>query len=300
MRIYKHSTYNYITIVEIPKKELKRIDMELCAQPKETLKSFYDRQTIKPDILINGGFFNMSDGTTCFNYIDNEDTIASLKYYTLGMGVVDESFLIYGDVAHRTDWRDFISAYPPLIAYGKACEIRYAEELDYKARRSILGYNDDTVFVVAIESPGMRFSDMQHLMLALKCDYAINIDGGGSTKILHNGKSITSTMYNREVDNVIAFYLKSEEKEEVVAPEIKKTIYRVQAGAYSNKSGAETLLAKIQSLLDTIGAGYKNAYIRQVNGLWKVQIGAFSVRVNAGKVVNDLKSKGFSAFVTTD
>lgn len=298
MKVYEHDTYNYVTIVEIPKKELKRIDMELCKQPKETLKSFYDRQTIKPDILINGGFFNMSDGTTCFNYIDDKKKIAALSYYTLGMGVVDENILIYGDVKSRTDWRDFVSAYPPLVVYGKAYNIDYAKELDYKARRSVLGYNDDTVFVVAVESPGMTFSEMQKLMLALKCNYAINIDGGGSTKILHNGKSITSTMYNREVDNVIAFYLKSEGKEEVIEPEVK-TIYRVQAGAYSKKSGAEILLTKIQSLLDTIGAGYKNAYIRQVNGLWKVQIGAFSVRASAEKVMNDLKSKGFSAFITT-
>lgn len=295
MKVYEHSAYNYVTIVEITKQELKRIDMELCAQPKETLKSFYDRQSTKPDILINGGFFNMSDGTTCFNYIDDKNKVAALSYYTLGMGVVDDIYLMYGDVKDRTDWRDFISAYPPLIIHGKACKIEYATDLDYKTRRSILGYNDNTVFVVAIESPGMKFDEMQKLLLSIGCKYAINIDGGGSTKILHNGKSITSTIYNREVDNVIAFYLKHEE--EVVEPETK-TIYRVQAGAYSKKSGAETLLAKIKELPDTIGAGYKNAYIRYINGLYKVQIGAFSVKVNAEKVMADIKSKGFSAFIT--
>jgi exopolysaccharide biosynthesis protein len=49
----------------------------------------------------------------------------------------------------------------------------------------------------------------------MNINYALNLDGGGSTKILENGKSITSSLYNRPVDNVIAIYLKP------------KTIYRV-------------------------------------------------------------------------
>jgi exopolysaccharide biosynthesis protein len=49
----------------------------------------------------------------------------------------------------------------------------------------------------------------------MNIDYAINLDGGGSTKILKDGKSLTSILYNRSVDNVIAFWLKN------------KPIYRV-------------------------------------------------------------------------
>lgn len=295
MKVYKHYYYDYVTIVEIPKKELKRIDMALCKQPRETLKSFYNRQPVKPDFIINGGFFNMSDGVTCFNYIDESKDISNVNYYTDGFGIIDETTLIYGNVNDRTDWRDFISGYPPLIVNKKPCAITYATELNYKARRSILGYNDATIFLVAIESPGMIFTEMQSLMIALGCTHAINLDGGGSTKILQNGKSITSIVNNRAVDNVIAIYLKNSEK---VEQSTQKEFFCVQAGAYSKKAGAEYLLAKIKALPDTIGAGYKNAYIRLINGLWKVQIGAFSIRANAEKVLADLKSKGYSAFIT--
>lgn len=296
MRVYKHSKYDYATIVEIQKAELKKIDMVLCKQPRETLKSFYDRQETKPDFIINGGLFNMSDGTTCFNLIDENKTIAALNYYTLGMGVVDEAKLIYGDVKGRTDWRDFVSGYPPLVVDGKACKITYATELDYKARRSILGYNNSFIFLIAVELPGMTFEEAQFLALTVGCKYAINIDGGGSTKILQNGKSITSSLYNRAVDNVIAVYLKNKEES---TPVVQKTIYRVQLGAFGSKANAENLLAKIKVLPDTIGAGYSSAYIRLVNGLYKVQVGAFSVKTNADKVLLDLKDKGYSAFITT-
>jgi hypothetical protein len=88
----------------------------------------------------------------------------------------------------------------------------------------------------------------------MNIDYALNLDGGGSTKILENGKSITSSLYNRAVDNVIAIYLKP------------KTIYRVQIGAFSLKARAEALLKKIQAL----GGNYRNAYVRKDGGCWKV------------------------------
>ena len=57
--------------------------------------------------------------------------------------------------------------------------------------------------------------------------------------------------------------------------------------------------ATIQALPDEINAGYKNAYVRLINGLYKAQVGAFSVRGNAEKVLNDLVLKSIQAFITT-
>ena len=44
--------------------------------------------------------------------------------------------------------------------------------------------------------------------------------------------------------------------------------------------------------------GYET-YVVKNNGMFKVQVGAFSVKANAIKVINDLKSKGYNAFLTT-
>ena len=38
MRIYNPSKYSYITIVEIPKDEISKIDMDICAQPRQNIK----------------------------------------------------------------------------------------------------------------------------------------------------------------------------------------------------------------------------------------------------------------------
>lgn len=55
------------------------------------------------------------------------------------------------------------------------------------------------------------------------------------------------------------------------------------------------MLAKIKAL----GGIYESAYIRLVNGLYKIQAGAFGVKANAERMRDDLKSKGFNCFITT-
>lgn len=232
MKIYDPEAY--ITVIEIPKTEIEKIDFALCKQPRQTLKAFYDDCKTKPDIICNGGFFNMSDGITVFNFKDEGKIINNTPQYRWGVGILDGE-LTFGCIDH-SPFTDFVSAYPPLVEDGKAIEITYATELDYKARRTILGYNKDTVFIVAIDLPGMRFAEMQKFMLNLGCTFAINLDGGGSTKVLDkDGKSITSSLYNRAVDNVVAVYLKKEKK-----------LYRVQVGAFSERENAERLKAELK------------------------------------------------------
>ena len=210
MKIYNHPSYSYVRIVEIPKNEIKKIDFALCKQPRETLLSFYNRQTVKPDIVSNLGFFDMNTGGTCFNFISEYQVINKTDSYQWGMGVKNDADLEYNGLPLSSGWRCFISGYPNLIGEGKKINIDFAKELNYKARRTMLGYNDTTIFLVLAEKPGLAYPAMQSLMLGLGCKYAINCDGGGSTKALHQGKSITKDSGDRAVDNVLAIYLNEE------------------------------------------------------------------------------------------
>lgn len=74
--------YNsYTTVIKMPFNEIDKIDFALCKQPRQTLRAFYDDCAVKPDILINGGFFGMSDGSTCFNYMDEKELIHTTNLY---------------------------------------------------------------------------------------------------------------------------------------------------------------------------------------------------------------------------
>ena len=69
-------------------------------------------------------------------------------------------------------------------------------------------------------------------------------------------------------------------------------LYRVQVGAYSVRSNADNMLAKIKA------KGF-DAFITKVDGMYKVQVGAYSVKANADAQLKKIKNAGFDAFITT-
>lgn len=76
-------------------------------------------------------------------------------------------------------------------------------------------------------------------------------------------------------------------------PSNSKTLYRVQTGAFKNKSNAQTLEAKVKK------AGFETC-IAVIDGLYKVQVGAYSKKENANAQAVKLKAAGFDCFVTTN
>lgn len=287
MRTYNHNKYSYVTIAEVPFAEILKLDFALCNQPTETLDSFYKRQAVKPDVLTNGGFFSMADGTTAFTYKD-EGKMISQQGYPIGIGITSDNRPVYGDV-NNLNVRDFISAYPMLVINGVArTSFDIANEIDYKARRTCIGYNAETLYLVTVDSPGMAFGALASLMKEIGCTYAANLDGGGSTRMLVDGKAKTATqVYNRPVDNVVAVYLK---------PTTPKVFYRVQTGAFLVKANADNFLKQIHAL----GGVYEKAYINKDGLFYKVQVGYFSQKTNADDMVNDLKAKGYTAYATKE
>lgn len=212
MRVYSPSGKNYVHIIEVPRTEIDKIDVAVCAQPSETLNAFYKRQTRKPDILTNGSFFGLSGSLPCFGIMDEGAVLTNDGLRIWGIGVRGNADIAYGKIG--TTWRDWISGYPVLIENGKKSTITDAQEINYKARRTIWGFNKDYVYLVTVDSPGFNFSEMQTLMYELGCEAAINLDGGGSTRALVKGETITNGIENRPVDNVLAIYLKAETSKE--------------------------------------------------------------------------------------
>lgn len=85
--------------------------------------------------------------------------------------------------------------------------------------------------------------------------------------------------------------------EEETKPELVKTLYRVQVGAYSIKTNAANTRQTM------INLGYSDAFISEdmVNGklLYRVQVGAFGVKANAERLRDEIIGKGINAFIKT-
>lgn len=71
------------------------------------------------------------------------------------------------------------------------------------------------------------------------------------------------------------------------------TLYKVQTGAFKQKSNAQALEKKLKAV------GF-DTYVVNTGGYYKVQVGAFSKKANAEAMLAKLKAAGYSdAFITT-
>lgn len=279
---YKHPMYPQVQIVKIPFSSIEKIDFALCNQPTETPDKFYARQTVKPDIITNGGFYTQKTGLTCFGFTDEGLKINGTT--DKGVGITEDNQLLFGHIQNLPNIRDYVEAYPILIEDGAAVSTKRAADIDYLARRTAIGWNKEFFFIMTVDSPGLRFDTVQKLFLELKADYAINLDGGGSTRMLIDGKRKTSQSYARPVDNVMCVYLKKNKQE--------KVLWRVQTGAFTKKENADRLAQEL------IKKGFKDIWVRKIGCYWKVQLGAFSVKLNAERLADRLQDAGYKTYIT--
>ncbi len=271
MEIYSPTNKSYVHIAKIPRTEIKKIDIATCNEPAETLDSFYKRQAVKPDLLVNCSLFGMSSGIPCFGLIDEGKIRANDGARVLGVGVKNDADIAFGHI--NDGWRDWVSGYPVLVQDGKKTTITDALDLNYKAKRMMWGFNNQYVYIVAVEDPGMLFNEMQDLMCDLGCSYAINLDGGGSVRMLQDGKKVVGSLVNRPVDNVLAIYLKTETSSNTTSTtQPTETIY--------NKGGQVTMKI-IEDIIPQKGGKVRPGEVRTKKFITIHETGNFSKGANA-------------------
>lgn len=73
------------------------------------------------------------------------------------------------------------------------------------------------------------------------------------------------------------------------------TVYTIQVGSFSSKDNADTLL-------DTLSATHKDAYIEEFSttesSYWRVRVGKYPTREDAARTAAELTAAGYSVFIT--
>ena len=216
MNEYRHfQTFRvneYTQLDIIPIESIDEVRFVKLAEPTEMLEHYYNRAEKKPNIMVNGGLFNMKSGHNVMSFVSMYEE-QNYKNNFEGMGTVwnGAQTLIYGkDTSH--DWRDFMTAYPMLIINGKANkDYGNAKTLNYKTARTAVGVREDgSILILTADAPGMTFEQMIAIFLQYRAFYAMNLDGGGSVRKLHDGKVVNNPSENRKVDNAFCVYLKKD------------------------------------------------------------------------------------------
>lgn len=206
----KINSYTQLDIV--PHSSIEAVAFEKCADPKETLGSYYSSKEKKPQIMINGGLFNMSTGHNVMSFVCDGEEQNYQNGFT-GMGVLggEPAQLVYGtDKAQK--WKYFMTAYPMLVINGRVNTVYgNASSLNYLTLRSAVGVREDgTLLILTVDKPGMKFAEMAKIFVEYDAQYAMNLDGGGSVRKMHENKVMNTPIENRPVDNVFCVYLKED------------------------------------------------------------------------------------------
>ena len=201
--IIKYNGYTYV--IKLPKNQY-RIDFATCKEPKETLGNFYARQSVKPEFIINGGFFALNTGNPVFNFKD-EGQVKSTDPHEIGLGV-NNGVMTWG---YPSSFQDFISGYPYIVHDSEKLNPAYAKEIDGRHPRTAIGYDDKYYYFALVDgrtakNKGMKLSELADMLISVGVKYAMNLDGGGSTRALKWGAVINQPTENRAVDNVVCAY----------------------------------------------------------------------------------------------
>lgn len=205
MAEFKQSSNAYI--VSIGNDEIDKIDIVQLGG--RTMKQWYDKQTNKPDYMINASLWDDKGaiGTIWQNgeLIRNEGT-------GYGFGINKNIGFGFGnpwDIA----WNNYITGYPALIKDGKIMPDSVdSYVMTSKSKRSVIASAGNNIYLIATN--GMTISQLRKFLNDNGYYNAINLDGGGSSRLMVGANAVNAPTDDRIIPNAIAVWLKKDNKED--------------------------------------------------------------------------------------
>lgn len=204
-------------------------------RPGMPLKAWLDKQTDKPDILLNCSLYH-SSGKPIGTIIEDGKMVNNAGG-GFGFGTTDGVSVGFGGPWDKA-WQDYITGYYGIVQQGKAVSKPWADGyvFDQKLSRIAFGQLKDGRYAV-FTANGVNIEQMAVQGVQAGFESLCNLDGGGSRTLYWLGRWVhisTRTPYN-----AIAIWLEKEPKEE--KPMSKPFRVCLDAGHYGNyNAGAVT------------------------------------------------------------
>ncbi len=216
MAEFKMSDSSYI--VSIGNDEIDKID--IVQLDGLTMKKWYDRQTNKPDYMINASLW---DDKGAIGTIWQNGELVRNEGSGYGFGINKSGGFGFGnpwDIA----WNNYITGYPALIKDGKITSDSVdGYVMNSHAKRSVIGSAGNKLYLIS-----MNNVTIEQLKVALS-NYgiynAINLDGGGSSRLMVGANAVNAPTDDRIIPNAICVWLKKNNKQE------DNKMYKVFLGA---------------------------------------------------------------------
>lgn len=206
-------------------REIKRFEI---FRPGIPLKTWLDKQTDKPDVVLNCSLYQ-TNGKPIGTIIEDGKMVNNAGG-GFGFGTADVSSVGFGGPWSKA-WKDYVTGYYGIVQQGKAVDKPWADGyvFDQKLSRIAFGQLKDGRYAV-FTANGVNIDQMAVQGVQAGFESLCNLDGGGSRALYWLGQWVhisTRTPYN-----AIAIWLEPETKEE--KPMSKTFKVCLDAGHYGN------------------------------------------------------------------
>lgn len=242
---YKKKCGKFI-IYKIPLYNIEKCNVSLVDKNK-TWSLLKHAKSNNWDLGVNGAMFDMNTYQNVTDLIVGGVLNNGGNYSDVGLAFGND-FPKIGCYRSKTSYSignpvDFIGGAPTLLIDGEI-------NLDMKGigssfattstQRTAVGVDGKNLYIISTVKNKATLNEVANELLKQGCVDAINLDGGASTALYVDGKVIYS---GRNIPSAIGVKLKT--KEEEVESE---KLYKVQVGAFRNKSNAENLKKQFNDL----------------------------------------------------
>ena len=205
MADFKQSNNAYI--VTIGNDEIEKIDIVQLGGL--TMSQWYNKQTDKPDYMINASLW---DDKGAIGTIWQNGELVRNEGNGYGFGINKSGGFGFGD-PWNIDWQNYITGYPALIKDGqKTIDSVDSYVMTSKSKRSIIASAGNNIYLIA--TTGMTVAQLKYFCYNKGFYNAINLDGGGSSRLMIGDKTVNSPTDDRKCPNAICVWLKKDNKKE--------------------------------------------------------------------------------------
>ncbi len=183
---------------------------------RRTVAQVFKRMKEKPDYLINAGMYDMKSGLTVCDTIVDGVLLNGGNYTDKGFAWDDNNLEPEDTAAAKVmGYRYFLGGSPSLLWNGRLnIDGKGFDKYFLNSAKSVrigMGISDKEL-VICFPAAAKTLGSFAGMMAAAGCKYAINLDGGGSTRVMQNvgGKlqQLSSNRENRANSTWLAIYLK--------------------------------------------------------------------------------------------
>lgn len=201
--------------LKIKLNEIDRIQL-VGGTVRRTAAQVFKMLPEKPDYLINAGMYDMRSGLTVCDTIVDGVLLNGGNYTDKGFAWDDNNLEPEDTAAAKVrGYRYFLGGSPSLLWNGRLnIDGKGFDKYFLNSAKSVrigMGITDKEL-VVCFPAAAKTLGTFAGIMAAAGCKYAINLDGGGSTRVMQNvgGKlrQLSSNRENRANSTWLAIYLK--------------------------------------------------------------------------------------------